>query len=68
MNAVHEQRRQRGNRADVGIELWSSSEGKHATALNDWGMGSTAGDGGVLHGKCTKFCLTIRILGWDYLT
>lgn len=39
-----------------------------ATALNDWGMGRTAGDGGILHGRCTKFCLTIRILGWDYLT
>lgn len=41
-----------------------------AAALNDWDVGYTPDDGGVLqqsNGGCTNFCLITRILGWDYL-
>lgn len=41
-----------------------------AAVWNDWGVGYTPDNGGVLqqnHGRCINFCLIIRILGWDYL-
>lgn len=57
------------------IEMLVSSCGAQvrkikAAALNDWGVGYTPGDGGVLqqsHGRCANFYLITGILGWDYL-